>query len=242
MEHRLILHDSLKNFDIWINSLKNCGISPKKVLEIDKKIERSKNFSVTEGLVYEQKLKNRKLRQQFNDIFEVLDDFQSSDRRHNVKLKGYRTLLVTPFLKMESYEEIFYLLRRALFNSIHVDSGYQNLGVQYILADPELFAGAYHANFFLGHTHSYESLTNAQVYKLLQRELEILAAIASGDYNLERLEWELDYRCLALMKATAGLYLEQTCRFPPWDYDQRYEHEVNDMKLNIPGSWPEDQS
>jgi hypothetical protein len=226
------------NFDIWIDSLKNCGITPKRVLATDKKIERSKKFWVTELLVREQKCEKRKLHQHFNDIFGVLDDFQFSENAHGIKSRAFRGLPANPLLlKMKPYREVLHILRSSLFNTIHVDEDDQKDGTR-ISADVEFFGGAYLANFF-GHICYNEISKNILLYKKLHRYLEMVAAIASADADFEELEWKSNHnKYYPFLKAMAAFYLDKAFRFPPRGYDWRYVDDATEVEPNIPGSWP----
>ncbi|KAJ5470693.1 Ankyrin repeat protein [Penicillium desertorum] len=226
------------NFDIWINSLENCGINPKQVLATDKKIERSKKFWVTELLAREQKFEKRKLHQHFNDIFGVLDDFQFSENAHGIKPRASGALPANPLLlKMKSYREVLHILRSSLFNAIHVDEENQDFGTR-ILADAEFFDGAYHANFF-DHTYYKETSKNILLYKKLHRYLEMVAAIASADADLDELEWKSNhYKYYPFLEAMTAFYLDKAFRFPPLGYDWRYMDDTSEVETSIPGSWP----
>ncbi|KAL4893160.1 hypothetical protein BDV59DRAFT_178540 [Aspergillus ambiguus] len=227
------------NFDIWTSSLKNCGINPKEVLATDKKIERSKRFWVTDLLTREQKFEKRKLQQFFNDIFWVLDDFQVSENASGIEPRVPGALPANPLLlKTKSYREILHILRSSLINAFHVDEENQNFGSR-ILINFEFFDGAYHADFF-ENTHYYEILKDDfLLYNKLHRYIEMVAAIASADADLEELEWKSNhYKYYPLLKSIAAFYLDKTFRFPPRYCAGRYMDDTNEAEPSIPGSWP----
>ncbi|KOC14659.1 Ankyrin repeat protein [Aspergillus flavus AF70] len=140
------------NFDIWISSLQNCGLNPKRVLATDKKIGRSKRFWVTERLVHEQKHEKWKFQQYFNDIFEVLHDYNILENTHATKRRAAGALPANPWLlKTKSYREVLHILHTSLTNAFYTQET-RGFGTQ-IWVDAEFFDGAYHANFFFGDTY-----------------------------------------------------------------------------------------
>jgi hypothetical protein len=225
------------NFDIWIDSLEKCGITPKNVLETDRKIERSKKFWVTDFLAREQKLEKRKLHQHFNDIFGFLDDLQFSENVRGIKPRESRVLPANPLLlKMESYKEVLHILQSSVISAIHVNNENKHFGPR-IRTNAELFDGAYHDNFF-GNAHYYESSKNIPFYKKLRRYLEMIAAIASADADPDQPEWKSNhYKYYPFLKAMAGFHLDEAFRFPPHGCDWRYEDDESEVEPNIPGSW-----
>jgi hypothetical protein len=229
-----------RNFGLWIDCLKSCGISPKQLLARDKKIERSKKFLVTKRLVYEQKLEQRKVRQHFDGIFEVLDDFQSLEEANGTEPREY-TVLPIPLLhlNMSSYKVALRMLRNAYSRAIYVEKDHQIFDGQQIFRNSEIFEGLYHANFFLGNCHYYDGPIETPVYNKLDRYLETIAAIVSEDIRLEEPKRKLNHRYLAFFKAIAMFHLDNAFRFPPWGCDWRYENDLNEVYVNIPGSWPQ---
>ncbi|KAB8276238.1 hypothetical protein BDV30DRAFT_236070 [Aspergillus minisclerotigenes] len=227
------------NFDIWISSLQNCGLNPKRVLATDKKIGRSKRFWVTERLVHEQKHEKRKFQQYFNDIFEVLHDYNILENVHATKRRAAGALPANPWLlKTKSYREVHHILHSSLTNAFYTQET-QGFGTQ-IWVDAELFDGAYHANFFFGDTyHSTTSIKILPLYNGLHRYFGMVASIASGDADFEELEWISNHhKYYPLLKAVVTFYLDKAFRFPPCDCTGRYMDDTTVVEPSIPGSWP----
>jgi hypothetical protein len=226
------------NFDIWVKSLKDSGINPKQVLAIDKKIERSKKFRVTELLQREQKSEKRKQYQHFNDIFGILDDFNFLENPYVIKPKVSGILPANPLLlKTQSYREVLNILQSSLFKAIHIDEQNQKSGTR-ILANAEIFDGAYCASFF-GNTHYNEVLNDILLYNKLHRYLEMVAAIVSAEADFQELEWKSNHdKYYPFLKAMAAFYLDKAFRFPHRGCDWRYMDDTGELEPTTPGSWP----
>ncbi|KAE8327080.1 ankyrin repeat-containing domain protein [Aspergillus sergii] len=222
------------NFDIWISSLQNCGLNPKRVLATDKKIRRSKRFWVTERLVHEQKREKRKFQQYFNDIFGVLHDYNILENAHAAKRRAARALPANPWLlKKKSYREVLHILHSSLTNAFYTKEETQGFGTQ-IWVDAELFDGAYHANFFGDTYHSTTSRTFLPLYIELHRYFEMVASIASADADFEELEWKSNHhKYYPFLRAVVSFYLDKAFRFPPRHCAERYM-----VEPSMPGSWP----
>lgn len=57
------------NFDIWRESLSECGLGSKRILAMDKRIKRRKRFAALEELVHDQTVERNETKRQFENMF-----------------------------------------------------------------------------------------------------------------------------------------------------------------------------
>lgn len=225
------------NYELWIDCLKACGISIKELLATDKKTERTNGFSVTKRLVHERRLEKQQLRQHFNAIFNALDDYVSSKDTNLMQSEGY----ITPTLPLNTnlYNQELQLFRKSFSRAVLVYKEDENPHTEQILVYREIFHGAYHADFFCGNIF-YNSTIKDPVYKRLNRYIETLVAFITGEIDPGEFERKSSVKCLTFSKAIAWFHLDTAFRFPPLGCDWRYEDGFNEVRPDIPGSWPSD--
>ncbi|KAH8693886.1 hypothetical protein BGW36DRAFT_212349 [Talaromyces proteolyticus] len=233
------------NFPLWIEALRNSGFDPKKVLAADKEISRHQHFLSSLRLARNLQRESRIRWQTLQDIFVVFDSFEKDKKSITEPIiPEWECLPTSPLIMcMGTYQGNFLILKDVLKNAILKDAHAEGQG-QSFLVNADIDGGKYQAGFLHGRTtFCIASPSYQEKYNKLDKYLEILAEIASGDhtFNADTIDWETHRRFVDITKAAATLERNRRSRHLSLRIGLMHAPENAESTVKMPGSWPAEQ-